>query len=61
MIIYYDDFIKGKSIKNGEEKSFVADLSDILGINVSRYSFYSKQFSYLYSYQFSEEEGKKLF
>ena len=60
MIIYYDDFIKGKSIKNGEEKSFVADLSDILGISVSRYSFYSKQFSYLYSYQLSEEEGKKI-
>lgn len=60
MIMYYGDLIKGESIKNGEEKSFVADLSDIFGINVSRYSFYREQFSYLYSYQLSEEEGKKI-
>lgn len=60
MIMYYGDLIKGESIKNGEEKSFIVDLSDIFGISIRNIGFYDKQFSYLYSYPLSEDEGKSI-
>lgn len=53
---YLGDLIKGESIKNAEEKSFVVDLSDNFGIGVRNIGFYDKKFSYLYSYPLSKEE-----